>query len=343
MKNIKISILVPVYNTSKFLGKCIRSIMEQDFRDIEIICVNDGSTDNSLEILKKLSKEDSRVKIIDKKNGGLTSARNAALEVAQGKYCLNIDSDDWIEQGYIRALYKRAEKDDLDITISNIIFDYFNDSSKNYILNDLEILDEKVISGEEYINIFLKNNFYGYTWNKLIKTEVYKKNNLKYNEDIFMMEDVEMILKLAKIGKKIGKVNKAFYHYIQHQTNGSKKISLKRIEDMQRCYEELFIYFKKDKIILFELEKRYLSSIFKFLKCSFDLKNDINYKILQKEYLIKSKNIPFLKIKKGDIKMEIVYRNILKIFPHLKIMDLLFTLDSKVLERLRMLENRRNN
>lgn len=207
--NIKISIIVPVYNTSKFLEKCIRSIMEQDFRDIEIICVNDGSTDNSLEILNKLSKEDSRLKIIDKKNEGASKARNVALEVAQGKYCLNIDSDDWIEQGYIKALYERAEKDNLDITISNIIFDYFNDSSKNYILNDLEILDEKVISGEEYINIFLKNNFYGYTWNKLIKTELYKKNNLKYNEDIFLFEDVEIVLKIAKYSKKIGKLNKS--------------------------------------------------------------------------------------------------------------------------------------
>ena len=343
MENIKISIIIPIYNASKFLEKCIRSIMEQDFRDIEIICVNDGSTDNSLEILNKLSKEDSRLKIIDKKNEGASKARNIALEVARGKYCLNIDSDDWIEQGYIKALYERAEKDNLDITISNIIFDYFNDSSKNYILNDLEILDEKMISGEEYINIFLKNNFYGYTWNKLIKTELYKKNNLKYNEKIFMMEDVEMILKLAKIGKKIGKVNKAFYHYIQHQTNGSKKISLKRIEDMQRCYEELFIYFKKDKIILFELEKRCLNSIFHFLKCSFDLKNDIKYKIFQKEYLEKSKKTPFLKIQKGDIKMEIIYRNILKVFPYLKIMNLLFTLDSKVLEKLRMLRNGRTN
>lgn len=343
MKNIKISIIIPIYNAAKFLEECLRSIVKQDFKDIEIICVNDGSTDNSLEILKKLSKEDSRVKIIDKKNEGVSKARNVALEVAQGKYCLNIDSDDYIDQGYFKALYERAEKDNLDITISNIIFDYFNDSSKNYILNDLEILDEKVISGEEYINIFLKNNFYGYTWNKLIKTEAYKRNNLKYNEDIFMMEDVEMILKLAKVGKKIGKVNKAFYHYIQHQTNGSKKISLKRIEDMQKCYEELFKYFKKDKIILFELQKRYLSSIFNFLKCSFNLKNDIKYKILQEEYLLKSKNTPFLKIKKGDIKMEIVYRNILKIFPYLKIMDLLFILDSKVLERLRILRNRRSN
>ena len=338
--NIKISILVPVYNTSKFLVKCIRSIMEQDFRDIEIICVNDGSTDNSLEILNKLSKEDTRVKIIDKKNGGLTSARNAALEVAQGKYCLNIDSDDWIEQGYIRALYERAEKDNLDITISNIIFDYFNDSSKNYILNDLEILDEKVISGEEYINIFLKNNFYGYTWNKLIKTEVYKKNNLKYNEDIFLFEDVEIVLKIAKYSKKIGKLNKAYYHYIQHESNGSRKSSMKKVFDIEKCFNVLLQEFEKNKDRFIKLNQRKYLLLLYFLKDNYDLKNNLEYKKYQEKYLKENKKIPFLKFEYEKVKLDIIYCNILKIFSYVKIMNLFFEIDKKIIKRLR---NRRTN
>lgn len=130
--------------------------IEQDFKEIEIICVNDGSTDNSLEILEKLQKKDNRIIIINKENGGLTSARNAGLKEAKGKYCLNIDSDDWIEQGFLNSLYKRAEKDDLDITISNVIFDYIDIPQKNYILNDLEISNGQIISGNEYGNVFLR-------------------------------------------------------------------------------------------------------------------------------------------------------------------------------------------
>ena len=107
-KSPKISIIVPVYNREKYLEKCIKSITNQDFKDIEVICVNDGSTDNSFEVLKKLSEQDERIIIIDKENGGSSSARNVALKIARGKYCLNIDSDDWIEQGYFKALYERG-------------------------------------------------------------------------------------------------------------------------------------------------------------------------------------------------------------------------------------------
>ena len=99
---IKISVMVPIYNTSQYLEKCLKSIISQSLKEIEIICVNDGSTDNSLEILEEFAKEDKRIIIVNKKNGGLTSARNAALKIARGKYCLNIDSDDWIEQEYFK-------------------------------------------------------------------------------------------------------------------------------------------------------------------------------------------------------------------------------------------------
>ena len=339
MNEIKISILVPVYNTSKFLEKCMRSIMEQNFRDIEIICVNDGSTDNSLEILEKLQKEDNRIIIVNKENGGLTSARNAGLEIARGKYCLNIDSDDWIEQGYFKALYERAEKDDLDITLSNIIFDYLDNPQKNYILNDLKISDTKVITGNEYINIFLKENFHGYTWNKLIKTELYKRNSITYNEKIFMFEDVEVILRLLKYALKIGKVNNAFYHYIQHQSNGCQNVSIKRILDVKECFDSLLEYFKNDSKKIFKLKNRKYLILVRYLKNSFMLNKVVKYQEIQKEVLKENKRLPFLKFEYERIKLDVVYCNILKIFPYIKVMNLLFMLDTTVIEKLRKLKS----
>ena len=238
---IKISVMVPIYNTSQYLEKCLKSIMSQSLKEIEIICVNDGSTDNSLEILEKFAKEDERIIILNKKNGGLTSARNAALKIAKGKYYLNIDSDDWIEQEYLKDIYDRAKKDDLDILLTNLIFDY---SNKTRILNDLNLDDNIVITGKEYMNIFFKNNKNGFTVNKLIKKDLYLKNNLFYNEKIFLLEDMELIGRIGYFARRVGKLNKAYYHYIQKETNGSQRVKIKNLTDRIEAYKSLIEFYK---------------------------------------------------------------------------------------------------
>ena len=239
---IKISVMVPIYNTSQYLEKCLKSILSQSLREIEIICVNDGSTDNSLEILEKFSKKDERIVIINKKNGGLTSARNTALKIARGKYCLNIDSDDWIEQEYFKDIYEKAERDNLDILLTNIIFDYPNRKST---LNDLNLGDNTIINGKKYINIFFQNNKHGFTWNKLIKRELYFKNKLQYNEKIFLLEDLELIGRIGYFSKRVGKLNRAYYHYMQRETNGSQRVKLKNLIDRIEAYKSLIDFYQK--------------------------------------------------------------------------------------------------
>lgn len=101
----KVTIIIPVYNVEKYLEKCLNSVICQTLKDIEIICVNDGSTDNSQQILKEYAQKDERIKIVDKKNGGLSSARNAGLDAATGEYCYFLDSDDWIELNTLEKLY----------------------------------------------------------------------------------------------------------------------------------------------------------------------------------------------------------------------------------------------
>lgn len=302
-EKIKISIIVPIYNTSKFLEKCIRSIMEQSLKDIEIICINDGSEDNSLKILEKLKAEDNRIILINKKNEGVSKARNVAINISRGKYCLNIDSDDWIEQGYFESLYSRAERDDLDITLSNIIFDFKNSKEKNYVLNDLNISEEKVITGKEYIDIFLKNNFHGYTCNKLIKTELYKKNKISYREEISILEDAEVILQLAYFSKKIGKINQAFYHYIQHENNTKINFNEKKVKDINEVFKFLKKFFIGNELIIKRLnilkcEKLILG--YKYLKEDskefIDLKNELFLDMSQ----INLRDIP-LKFKRSFI------------------------------------------
>lgn len=251
---IKISVMVPIYNTSQYLEKCLKSIISQSLKEIEIICVNDGSTDNSLEILERFAKEDKRIIIVNKKNGGLTSARNAALKIARGKYCLNIDSDDWIEQEYFKDMYEKAEQDNLDILITNIIFDY---PSKKLILNDLELDQSTIIFGKEYMKIFFSNNKNGFTWNKLIKRELYFENKLQYNEKIFLLEDLELIGRIGYFSKRVGKLNKAYYHYMQRESNGSQRVKLKNLMDRIEAYRSLIEFYKKynEEEIVKEIKK----------------------------------------------------------------------------------------
>ena len=130
-----ISVIVPVYNVEDCLGFCLDSILAQSFKDFEVICVNDGSTDTSLEILKEYEKNDERIRIISQKNGGLSNARNTGLKAALGKYISFIDSDDFIAPDMYECLFQRAEQAQADVTLCNLKL-YFEDTGKHDYYRD---------------------------------------------------------------------------------------------------------------------------------------------------------------------------------------------------------------
>ena len=117
MKTPLVSVLIPVYNVEKYLSRCLDSLINQTLTDIEIICVNDGSTDDSLKILRQYQEKDNRIVIVDKKNGGLPSARNAGLDRARGQYVGFVDSDDYVEPSMFETLYKTAKKKNSEVVI----------------------------------------------------------------------------------------------------------------------------------------------------------------------------------------------------------------------------------
>lgn len=315
---IKISVMVPVYNTSKYLVQCLESILKQSLKEIEIICVNDGSTDNSLEILEKYAEKDKRIIIVNKLNGGLTSARNAALEKAKGEYCINIDSDDWIEQDYLKTLYEKAKKDKLDIVISDIIVD---SSKEKKIRKDLEIESSEFLNGAKYLEKVYTINFLGYTWNKLIKRNLYIENNIWYNEEIFLLEDIEALGRVAYYAKKIGKINKAFYHYRISENNGSKNIIFKHLPDTLKCFkslEEFYRKHKEEKLRNLIIRRKNLRLIGMILGSNFDKFNE--YDEFLNKYLLDIRKEGFILNKyKGNIVDESINKillfNLLKIFP----------------------------
>ena len=199
----KVSIIVPVYNVSNYLGKCLESLVNQSLKDIEIIVINDGSTDNSLEIAREYEKKYSNIlSVYSQKNGGLSDARNHGLKYAKGKYIAFVDSDDYVKKDMFLKLYNYGVKNDLDVVVSDTIV---KEDASEYILN----------SNLNYSDDVLKNYVIAYPMAciRLIKASVLK--NFKFKKGIFY-EDLEAMPSLVLKTSKIGFINYAGYYYVQH-------------------------------------------------------------------------------------------------------------------------------
>jgi len=229
--NIKVSIIIPAYNIEKYIEKCIKSAINQTIKDIEIIVVNDGSTDGTLEIINKFSKIDNRIKIINKKNGGVSSARNIGFEISFGEYIQYIDGDDWIEQDACEILYDFAIKNDLDMVVSDF---YYDDRNNLLKWNDIE--SNKFYTNIEYLNLLLQDKSAPSIWNKFIKREIHE--NILFSEKYSYGEDLSTVAKLAYQSKKIGKLDKAFIHYIFNPNSITNASYLKKgFEKILACHD----------------------------------------------------------------------------------------------------------
>ena len=209
--NIKVSIIVPVYNVKKYLSKCLGSLRDQTLKEIEIICVNDGSTDGSDKLLNTLAKYDSRIVIINQENQGLSAARNAGIKIAKGEYIGFVDSDDWVDIDFYEKLYNAAKKFDCDIASG----DFYRQGK---ILKTQRLKYKKTEAFfdpiEKIERAFIPQHCY--VWNK-----IYKKDALlgidhqfpigRYYEDMFWT--VQVVYKLNGLIT----VPNTFYHYRKNE------------------------------------------------------------------------------------------------------------------------------
>ena len=221
----KLSIIMPVYNTAKFLKRSIDSVLCQDFSDFELILVNDGSKDNSLEICLQYEKKDNRIKVIDKENGGAGSARNAGLEIAQGEYIAFPDSDDWIDPQAYSYCISIMEKKNLDLLL-------FGSLNTMYDENE-NVLDVKKGRTE---NIYLGTKEEcrkKWAWlvgnlpmdgpsNKIYKSSVIKKNGVRF-PDLRRMQDGVFNMRYFDKINSFEAVDKYFYHFTQHPSEYQRK------------------------------------------------------------------------------------------------------------------------
>ena len=244
MKKYKVSIIMPVYNVEKYIDKCLDSLVNQTLKEIEIIVVNDGSPDNSQDIIDKyVKKYPQKVKSYIKENGGQGSARNFGLKVASGEYIGYVDSDDYVELDMYEKLYNKAKKEKLDIVICGS-YNVCESGKKEVELNRKIFGDKK------------KNAFFGRmaVWNKIYKRELLLDSGLTFRSKLWY-EDLDFTIQILAKAKKVGYVNKPFYNYLIREGSTMNNSNVDRNLELLLAFDEVI----KNK----ELEK--YNSIIEFL------------------------------------------------------------------------------
>lgn len=226
----KISIIIPVYNVAPLIGQCLDSLLKQTHTNLEIICVNDGSTDNSLEILNQYKEKDTRIIVIDIENQGVSNARNVGLQQATGEFVSFVDSDDWVALNYCETLYKVAKQENADIVMCTYMREYEHSSFPTYIFNkDYIVWDrEKMLQNIHrrlfgLINEELKNPEKGDSvaslWTKFIRRDIALKGKFTDLKEIGTFEDGLYQIEILPFCNRFVYINEPLYHYRKTNTN----------------------------------------------------------------------------------------------------------------------------
>ena len=211
MKEVKLSIIVPVYNTEKYIVNCLDSLVNQNLEEIEIICVNDGSTDRSLEILERYAGEDERIRIITKENDGLGAARNTGIDAAQGKYIGFVDSDDFADPNMFRLLVKAAESADADVAIGNVYL-YYDDSKKT-----VPYRDQKFYQTLNRVGVFRAKDVPEIVenigvWDRIYRRQFIENHKLRNPEHV-IYEDALFSFQTSVLAERLVECSEAVYFY----------------------------------------------------------------------------------------------------------------------------------
>ena len=275
----KVSIIVPIYNSEKYLSKCIDSLLNQTEKNIEVLLINDGSTDNSEKLIKKY--KDKRITYISKRNEGIGKTRNLGIDKAKGEYLMFIDSDDYIKETCVEKMLKKAEKNNCDLVVSDFLKDYGDH------FGEVIIPSFKDTSLKKRPNIL--NNINLGPCNKLYKKELIGDirfvENLKY-------EDVTFVIYALRNAKRIGKVDEFLSYYVIH--GGSETTTRdERIFDIievnremgeilsEDCYKEAFLDLSVAILLDYSIQTRYIPDRkvrHKFISAVFKRLNEIDKK-----------------------------------------------------------------
>lgn len=256
----KVSVLTPVYNVEKYLVQCLESLLRQSLLDIELICINDGSTDRSLQILQEYAKKDPRIKVIDKENTGYGNSMNVGMQLARGEYIGIVESDDFAEFDMFERLYMLAIKNNADVVKSNYYMYQEKFKEKNDIVN--------VLNGLEYENVFSPmDNLKVFSTTPSIWSGIYRRAFLKDNHIFFnetpgaSYQDTSFIFKVWACAKKVFLIKEAFLHYRVDNVNSSVQ-SLAKVFCVCDEYEEIDRFLRKNSAL--DINFKYLVEALKY-------------------------------------------------------------------------------
>ena len=239
---MKYSVIIPAYQCAETIEHTVESVLNSGLSDFEILLIDDGSTDSTPEICDALTKKYTEVLCIHKENGGVSSARNRGIEEATGEYILFVDSDDTIDKTALKESCEKIVEQNPDMLIFGLSFDYTS-SNGLYRRDELVYPEEGVFTPDKWSKIFLdlfEHNSLSPVWNKFYKTEIIKKNNIRFDDSVFLMEDFLFVLNCMQKTETIYLQNKIIYRYIQPDDDVRVYSRLNRIKDIN-AYIEPFI------------------------------------------------------------------------------------------------------
>ena len=232
--SVKVSIIIPVYNVAEYLPRCLDSVTGQTLKEIEIIAVNDGSTDRSLSILENYSQQDNRILILNKENGGLSDARNYAFPHIHGEYVGFVDSDDFVDPDMYEVMYNRAIKDDSDIVECNLHHTY-DDSEDTEIGVHITDKQELIMNGRSV------------AWNKIYKTSWLLGTGVLFPKGL-IYEDVNFYCKIVPFINKISYVDDPFVHYVQRSSSINNHQTLKTMQILD-ILDDIYSFYETHSLI----------------------------------------------------------------------------------------------
>ncbi|OON90149.1 MAG: hypothetical protein ATN32_04720 [Candidatus Epulonipiscium fishelsonii] len=303
----KISVIIPVYNVEKYLEQCLNSVINQTLQDLEIIIVNDGSTDNSLSICREYAKQDKRIRLINKQNGGCASARQCGLKLATSKYVGFIDPDDFIDHSMYEKLFNKTVYADYDMIYCGFYKYYNNTGKKIKVEENLNAPWSNGVYEKKYINRLI-NEPIG-IWRAIYKLEVIKKNDIKFYKSIKQYDDLPFRIEMLTFIKSIISVPEYLYFYRLEREGQDVAIKDKRLFVFKKIFRKidkfLFQYGNEDIVqrvqliklqthsnVLAKIESKYFIAYAKFARK--DIMHNVNLIKNLKIILIQNLGIKFL-------------------------------------------------
>lgn len=284
MKKDLISIIIPVYNVEKYIEKCLESVINQTYNNIEIILIDDGSLDDSGKICDEYAKKDKRIVVIHKNNEGVSVARNVGIKKSKGKYVAFIDSDDYVEENYVEKLYITIDEKDMAIVGAKRI------NEKGKIIEKSSVIVQEYSQNEAIQQLLLEKIYGPELWGKLFKTEILKK--LEFRKDMTVGEDFDLLYRYLQYIQRVKiDTTETLYNYILR--NGSimnSSFNPNWFKDMQVC-EKIINNTKDEKTKKYAI-KRCIRSV---LMCAAKILKDTNFQN-------SNKNEEYLKVCKDVIK-----------------------------------------